>query len=246
MMRMVFVDSAGLSDSASEPVVTVAGVVTNADTTWKALEFKLIELGQKYAPDEVDLDGFCFQASDLFSGGKFFPKGKYPRAKRWALLEELCRLPADFDLALTCGYERPARYTEQHGNEDWLWALGYGYHTVLQVTQDWLRRNTPQEEIGNVVVEDSARAKQMLRFVQNIEEYRNGSENRNAHEREKHLLTRLIRDPSFRQKSCRSPLQLAEIYAFVAKRHLMGKSDTHHFWAILSPQIVNRVKPEYL
>ena len=103
IVRMIYLDAAGLSNPVQEPYVVMAGVIVNADKQWKALSQYLSDMADEIAPPE-HREGFAFHATELFSGGKMFPREKYEREWRWRVLDELCLIPKHFDLPIVWGY----------------------------------------------------------------------------------------------------------------------------------------------
>ena len=87
-MRMIFLDAAGLAPPPQEPLVVVAGVIMHPDRQWKALRDYLLAMADQYVPVEHRAN-FAFHATELFSGGKVFPREKYQKEWRWGVLDEL-------------------------------------------------------------------------------------------------------------------------------------------------------------
>ena len=103
LMRMVYLDEAGISNPKHEPFVVVAGPIIHADRKWKAVEAHLNGMADKYA-EPKDRERFVFHATEIFSGGGFFPREKWPKEVRWAILDELVQIPAAFNLPIACGW----------------------------------------------------------------------------------------------------------------------------------------------
>src|SRR5260370_36562632 len=80
----------------------MAGIIVEADKQWKALSQYLSDMADEVAPPE-HREGFAFHATELFSGGKIFPREKYPKEWRWTVLDELLSLPRKFDLPIVWG-----------------------------------------------------------------------------------------------------------------------------------------------
>jgi hypothetical protein len=105
-VRMIYLDDAGLSNPDHEPYVVVAGPLVDADTQWLELERHLEHLADLHAPPERRHE-FYFHATELFSGGGFFPRDRYPREERWEILDKLVAIPKKFKLPITYGvFER--------------------------------------------------------------------------------------------------------------------------------------------
>jgi hypothetical protein len=100
IVRMIFFDAAGISNPKHEPYIVVAGIILNADKQWKALGHHLSEMADTFAPPE-HRDQFIFHATELFSGGKLFPRDRYTKTTdgiflmNWSLFQQnsVCQLP---------------------------------------------------------------------------------------------------------------------------------------------------------
>lgn len=88
IMRLVYLDEAGISNLAQEPFLVVAGVAINADLQFKDIESHLDGLVQKHIPEEKR-DGIVLHSMELFHGTKRFPKEEWPLEKRLEILDDL-------------------------------------------------------------------------------------------------------------------------------------------------------------
>lgn len=233
-MRMAYMDEAGISNPAHEPHVVVAGVLINADKQWQAVERHLIALADKYAPPGKR-DGFYFHATELFSGGRNFPRDQYDRESRWRMLDALLSIPGDFDLPISPGWTERAKL-----------AAKYPHFTRKEVTDNAQAiacavatfgvdhfmqhgKGVEPDEVASLVMENSD-ARPLLRSFHNFN--RNP---RNAETLEKlgfgaMAFKRIIGSPHFEEKSDSSALQIADACAFAIKRHLMKAPESARFY----------------
>ena len=61
-MRLVYLDEAGTTSTATS--LAVAGVIVHGDDQWPKVDRRIVELIEKYIPEEDRL-GFVFHATDL-------------------------------------------------------------------------------------------------------------------------------------------------------------------------------------
>src|ERR1700722_7908440 len=77
IVRLVYLDEAGVSNPAQEPVLVVAGVIVNPDRQWKELEAYFRDLAHTLFPDD-DPYRFVFHAKDIFHGSGPFNRSRWP------------------------------------------------------------------------------------------------------------------------------------------------------------------------
>jgi hypothetical protein len=102
-VRLVYLDESGISDTATEPFIVVAGVIVNADEQWKALEAEHEKIRAevvKRLPEEKQRLSFAFHGTELFSGGKTLERDHWSKTERWNILERLARIPLDMNVPI--------------------------------------------------------------------------------------------------------------------------------------------------
>jgi hypothetical protein len=87
-VRLIYLDEAGISNPAEEPLLVVAGVMINADLQFKQIEAHLDELLSKHVPED-QRETTVFHAMELFHGTKQFHRDRWPLQKRLEILDEL-------------------------------------------------------------------------------------------------------------------------------------------------------------
>jgi hypothetical protein len=119
LVRLVYVDEAGITNRRHEPFLIVAGVIVDADMKLVAIERHLTRLVDRHIPEQ-HRDGFVFHAMELFNGGgKVFvrpepgdPNPEWPLERRLAIADDLAAIPRKFDLPLAFGIVERAKWPQ--------------------------------------------------------------------------------------------------------------------------------------
>ena len=236
IVRMAFLDEAGIGDPRHEPFVVVGGILLNADKQWKAVEKRLEELWYEHMPQDCP-DGYPFHATELFSGGKVFTRERYDREARWAILEKILAIPAEFNLPVFGGFrERAVIPNAVECYENCFIAAATGVEAYMRMQPD-------RHEVAMLILEDNHQVREHVQDA--LFHMRNPRSLRdlNASDRDRLWLTRVMGEPHFESKSAISPLQVADAVCFAMKRHLMGKRDGDRFHEHIRSQIVGALKP---
>jgi hypothetical protein len=234
IVRMLFLDEAGVGNPKDEPLLVVAGIIVNADKQWKAIQRRLRELKDRFMPPEAP-EGYSFHATELFSGGKYFTRERYSRSERWSILETILSIPSEFNLPVVHAY------LERDLAPDQMERL-YGRAFIeCAASAEAHLRTLPADEVGMVILEDNHEVRSQVRFMQSAGQTENHL--LHAHLRDKYWLTRIVGEPHFEGKGPSSLLQIADACAFAIKRKAMGKPDVDQFIERLQPQFVNAHKP---
>ena len=238
-VRYVYLDEAGTA--AHEPLTVEAGIIIKPDAVWKAVEDRMADLIRTHVPEEYR-DGFVFHAKDLFGGGKY--KNGWDLAGRLALLEAFAAIPGDFELPLCVGTARRGAMLEAVGPVEGRKASMkpeemdhcLAFLCCISAADTYLREDTPHDEIAHLAVEDCDR---MRRFLDRVYErvkndprtlelgvhYENIREDGKPPRAVAKLSVSKIMDgPHFVTKARSPMLQLADMCAFVFRRHLSGQS----------------------
>lgn len=250
LVRLVYVDEAGISSPEQEPYLVVAGVIVDGDRQLRGVSRHLDKIVNRHIPDEYKAD-FIFHATELFNGGgKVFkraakddPKPEWPLERRLAIADELASIPRKFNLRISLGWIERARFPHipppvpmTPGRVN-VHAHVTAYMICALHADHWLRQQS-KDEICMMVVEDNDQARKLIRETQN--------ENQNRHlevtnEELRGLLPfkRIMEDPLFQPKRRSSVLQLADFCAYVCKRRFMRTRHYDRFFDVLAPWIVN-------
>ncbi len=243
LVRMVYLDEAGISNPEHEPFIVVAGVIIHADCQWKAIEAHIRSLVADFIP-QSDQDGFVFHATELFSGGKYFDRDVWPRCIRWQILDELVAIPRKFDLPISCGVQNrsvlAAQLTELSlAHQTALGHLVAFSHFVVWVER-WMKAKSPAE-VALLIAEDHPEVRQLIKDAQEVaKDPKKVAVYGLRNDFEDLPLTKIVDTVHFASKAHSIMLQLADACAFAIKRKAMKKSDSKRFFEPLASQIIWR------
>ncbi|MEH2484997.1 DUF3800 domain-containing protein [Bradyrhizobium sp. AZCC 2230] len=242
-MRLVYLDEAGVSNPAQEPVLVVAGVIVDPDRQWKELEAYFREMALALFPDD-DLYRFVFHAKDIFHGNGPFDRARWTRKERMRVLTQLAQVPRLFDLPIVVGeldriktqqeLERvsPGIPTKSAHN----FIHTHAFINAIQCVQFWMERNAPAEN-AMLIAEDTPVLKKTLR---NVHE---GYTDPTLETESAFKAPNIIDAVHFAQKDESLLLQIADHCAFIIKRKLMGKTDVDECYGAIKPYIQRSFKP---
>src|SRR4051794_26608716 len=103
LVRVAYLDEAGVSNPNHEPFLVVGGIIIDADRQMIAIEDRIDEICSDHIPEE-DREGFVFHATELWSGGSYFDRKTWPREKRHQISMDIISIPRDFDIPISFGF----------------------------------------------------------------------------------------------------------------------------------------------
>jgi len=249
-MRLVYLDEAGISNPAHEPFLVVAGVVVNADRQFKLIEQHLDSLVEKYIP-KAKRSGFAFHAMELFHGNRNFDRASWPLETRLEILDALVQIPAKFDLPICFGVTDREDLSKRNGPNTpaaLVEQIAHGHAYGKCVSQiEVVMRATAQDEVAMLIAEDREQVRNVLKFAQAVltgrppRSFENAADDAGLYESPMRFilpLQRIVETIHFAQKSESSLLQIADVCAFVIKRHFAKSSHADRLFAPLESQIV--------
>jgi len=265
-VQLVYLDEAGISNTAHEPYVVVAGVIVNADKKWKELERHFLALTEELMPDYVPFYGrqLIFHAKDIWHGTGLFDRQKWPLAKRLAILGRLAEVPAQFRLPIVIGYvnrvkyaayckERQPETTQKHQDT---WTHIESFLNAVRRVEKWMQTNAA-DEVAMLIAEDADNVKKYIGALHSS--YTDRSPEKPQGDDEIQAIIGPVRrsTPSmfwqgpepfrsqyivdavhFAKKESSLLLQIADHCAFFAKRKLMKCQHVSPLYAKIAPQIV--------
>jgi hypothetical protein len=243
-MRIVYLDESGIGNIKSDPHLVVAGVIIHADAHWLKLQAHLANLLEDATPKGVPLPK-ALHAKDIWHGTKQFHRDLWPRELRMDLLNELARVPQDFQLHLVWGaFDRKRIRREVESLRDLgdrealLGTYTIGAMVCFIMAEEFMRRFTPPNEVASVVFEANS---DLQKLIPRMYELARNPERMAPLLRtdDPHLpLTRLIDTPTFQTKTQSSILQIADFCAFAIKRFEQGAKGAEDWYARLEPRMV--------
>lgn len=243
MARFAYIDESGTGKMAKEPHVVMAGVIVHADRDWMKVEARLKELAVFYTGDSKS-SACVFHATDIFGGAGIWPRHRYSRADRMAILLDLAKIPGEFGLPVVNGFvDRKQVADIMPGtslHDQTLFAqVGAALRCTVSVER-FMRSGAADGEVATLVYENNDTARKMIRELHN--DLKNPSGNMldvlpQWKMREFVPLTRIVDTAHFADKKDTSILQLADLCAFVIRRFLAGGGDIGDLCAALEPQM---------
>lgn len=250
LVRIVYVDEAGISNPAHEPYVVVAAVAIHGDNDSGRIT-KLLEA----LADEYELPWIAsFHAKDIWHGNGPFDRNdpKWPLSRRRQLLSRLANIPAKLGLPVAIGYVN--RKAHQQATEDYYRKLerdlgrpfkrptsphllqhAEAFVRAAKAIDSWMQVNAPTER-AMLIAEDAPQVKNDLKMIQAIAQSR--TIDIGLFLTESFKTVHIIETVHFAGKKDSPFLQLADTCAFVAKRKLMRKADIDSIYAHIEPQII--------
>ena len=242
IVKLVYLDEAGISNPAQEPILVVAGVVIDPDRQWKDIETYFRDLARQLFPDE-DPHRFVFHAKDIFHGSGPFDRSIWSRDERMKILRQLAQVPALFNLPIVVGAVN-RKEAEKDLKEVLPNATAKGIaqqvHVVafaeaIQRLQFWMEKNSP-DEVAMLIAEDVAGVKDAIRMIHE------GYTDPTDHDDGAFSARNVVDAVHFAKKDELLLLQVADHCAFIVKRALMGKSDIAPHYNLLAPRIQREMK----
>jgi hypothetical protein len=223
LMRLTYFDDCGLF-SVKEPFIVVGGVILDADRQMIAVEDYLDRLIFKYIP-ESDQAGFVFHAMDLWHGGPYFVRHKWPRDKRMEIMAELAAIPAKFELLVSFGYQERALIPQYNfpvgatAKTKELVAYTDAVARFCETVERHMREFAP-EEVTVLIAEYRDSIQNLLREAHAI--YRDHNRIMKMNPLLRYFPFHHIRDTiHFARKKESAHLQIADVCTFIIKKRLM-------------------------
>jgi hypothetical protein len=251
LVRVTFLDEAGVSNPKEEPFQVVAGIMVDPDRHYGALDARLRDLAEEcFPPKRSDVlaqvrslgHPFIFHAKDVWHGSGVFPRKdtvNWPRAKRLKIFEALSKNPEKFSLNIVwAAVDRQAflasddaKSLRHKDREGCLHAFAY-FHTLRKI-DSWMIENAPRE-YTSLYAEDRREVKSYIELVHTMCVDRSVDET--AH-RNAFSSTHIMEPVAFVPKHRAAVLQVADHCAFIIKRKLQGCKDIGPYFENIRPMI---------
>lgn len=245
MARLTYLDEAGVSNPQQEPILVVAGVMIDFDKSLARVERYLSALIQTHIPPDMQ-PGFVLHAADLWGGIKRFrDRNRWPREKRWAILEAVCSIPKRFNLPVAFGYVDRSKFPDDANIADFIKSGGsreaaeyLSAFMMCGMMIERCMRNIARDEFTLLIAEDRDKVRGLVKRVQaKLKEPRKMAPDDEGDA--EYFPYRHIKDTvHFATKSESAPLQIADACAFIIKRHLMRRDQSDFLYRLIEPQII--------
>jgi hypothetical protein len=242
IVRLVYLDEAGLSNPSQEPFLVVAGVVVNADKQLNAIENHLEKLMHRHIPPEYH-DGFVFTAKHIFNGNKtVFDRHRMSLQRRLEIADDLAAIPKNFNLIFSIGQvdrnapdSLPGGLT---GPEKTVASHALAFMTCAMSVEQWMRRNAPNE-VCMLVAENNDQARKFITESQRYHQDKKIVSRLTELERRFFPLRKIKEDPLFQPKRQNHPLVIADFVAYVWKKALMKDSKYDRYMRELVKSVIS-------
>ena len=246
LVRLFYLDESGKSNTKNDPHFVVASVGVHGDSQYRALVDRIIGLRNECFPEGAP-EGFYFHATEIYSGGKFFARDKWPTEKRHSLLTRLSEIIQDFQLPVFISYlDRkefrvsldgalpPGRRAEEifRGVEH---AICLCFCEISM--EKWLKVHAPNE-LAVLVEEDFQSTKEYIRSTHADLRKNSAPTDPRFRGSAAHLpLSRTIDTLNFADKANAPLLQLADLCAFYGKKFLAQDQRAMRLLSCLDSQV---------
>jgi len=229
-----------------EPFTVVAGLMLHVDDQYQAFQRRLLSMAHELLGKNHTRE-FVFHAKDLWHGsGGFFPRETWPREKRLEILTHLAGLPGEFDSPVVYAAVSREELPSELGNRNTRLRLRHeiAFHYALEEAEKALERHYP-DELASLVVEDHPNHRKGLHWVYKMQY------DRHLHFRLENMglgspRQRLVESPLFQPKDGASPVQVADVCAFLIRRRLEGCAIAVPIAEHFTPQLVSGWKTNFV
>jgi hypothetical protein len=257
LVRLVYLDEAGLSKPSEEPFLVVAGVIIHADNQLTAIERYLERIARKHVRAEL-LDGFIFHAKEIFNGGgnvfkrehsTFIGPLEWTLERRLEMADELAIIPKKFGLPIAFGFIDRNNFLQDfefskpmEGEERRIYEHVLSFTIASAGIEQWMRQNA-SNEVCLLVAEDNDRARSMIRSAHNFyQDPRKVSTLKGCERPEASFyfpFKKIKEDPLFQPKKRSHPTIIADFCAYVIKRTLMGDDRYMRFFKPMRDNLIS-------
>jgi hypothetical protein len=244
VVRLAYIDEAGISNARDEPFTVVAGAIIHADHVLNGVENQLERLMQRHIPAEHH-ENFVFSAKHLFNGdNKVFKREEWPLEKRLAIADEIMAIPQKFKLPITVGWIERAAFPltfklQDSFPESELTVAAHvaAFMNCAMWVEHWMRRETSNENCL-LVVENNDQARKMIADVQRYHQNKKVADVLSDKAKSHFPFRKIKEDPLFQPKRQSSALIVADFCAYVLKKELMKDKRYDRFLDPIRKQIV--------
>ena len=249
VVRLIYVDEAGISNKEQEPFLVVGAVIVHADDQLDGVERHFSQLVADWIPPE-HRQGFVFHAKELFpGGGKVFNRADpaWPLSRRLELADALAAIPERFNLSLAIAFVEKSKFPSDPAQRPHWQRMSardqlVGTHTAAFLScalliDRWMRCALPSE-VSMMVVEDNDQSRSFIKEVTRYHQETNLDAFVDPQHKGWFPLRKIKEDPLFQAKRSYSVLQLADFWSYVFKRKLMNDDRYDRFVRPMWPCVI--------
>lgn len=260
VLRHVYFDEAGIGNPDIEPYTVVAGVMLHVDLQYTPLQTYLLEMADDLVgPSKERPMDFVFHAKDLWHGKGFFPRDNWSLDRRLEILGYLADIPVKFKLPIIYSCVERSKFPPKNpplGSAKRLFKKARAEatkkcHTIcflscLTQVERWMEHAYKDEKVSVIVEQHKVHKSNLLIVAQLLSNPRARSTIENDPNISWPALTRIVEEPLFVQKSGTSPVQIADLCAFLLARALAGKEDSEPQMEKIRPKLVSGFRRDFL
>ncbi len=241
IVRHVYLDEAGI---AGEDFTVVAGFMLHVDNQYKDFVNCLDSMARELFGNDLSRN-FAFHAKELVNGGKFFPREKWSREKTLEILDRLADLPRSFNSpVIYAAVSKEEISYEKYGDDAARLRHIVAFQLALKEAEIALEKNYPGE-CAFLIVEDNTQHRRHLRhmfdFLYN-KYFQYDIKNMGIEP----PFNSIVETPLFQPKNGTSPMQVADVCAYLIRKRLEGDLRTHHISERLTPQLLSGWRTKFM
>lgn len=202
---------------------------------------------------------FAFHAKELWHGEGFFPRQNWDLEKRLEILGHLADIPRKFQLPIIYSCVKRSEYPPKElpaGSAKHLVRKERAIatkkcHTIcflncLGLVERWMERELKNEKAFAVAELHEDHRFNLLTVAQLFTNPRTRATIEADPNISWHPLTHLVEEPLFVRKSGSSPVQIADVCAFILARALAGTKHSEVLLEKIKPNLVNGFRREFV
>lgn len=247
IVRLAYLDEAGISNIAHEPHLVVAGPIIYPDREWIPLEGYLRAIARDCFSDRLP-SGFFFHTMELWHGNGFFPRAEWSRERRLEILTQLAEVPSKFKIPLAVGYINRRRFLaetlkqrpEVSPSDVRDAAHAFAFLQAAQAVDNWMKNHAP-DEVVMLIGEETGKIQKALKALHALHR----AEENNIIQQAYFKSSRIVDTIHFADKRSSILLQIADVAAFFVRRRLARKTNSDKFYNLLEPHITFQTGKEF-
>lgn len=265
-VRNIYFDEAGIGNPEVEPYTVVAGVMLHVDDQLGPIQKYLLDMADDLiAPGLERPLNFAFHAKDLWHGAGFFPRQTDDNLDGWSLerrleiLGHLADIPQKFEMPIIYACVKREDYAPENppeGSAPRFFKQARAkadrkchmicFMSCLQQTERWMEHAYKNEKVQAIVEWHDDHKEILLDAAQLFANPRIHPVIENDPNISWDPLTHFADDPLFVKKSGSSPVQIADICAFILCRALAEAQHSKELLEKIKPCLITGFRREFV